>query len=706
MKKVAYLRSVLMPFLFQLQFTSLSAFWMLISLLMGLSYAFVLYQKKSDLSPATSRIFFILRTFAVALIAFLLFAPVIRTEKKSVEKPLIFILLDNSASIEISKPANFETRKYQNDISSLVKDFDEDYEVKTLSFGKSVQTNARLSFKEKTTDIDAAFKHINENYLNRNIGAVILASDGIYNEGGNPQYEAGKIKSPVYTIALGDTIPKKDLIIANVNYNNLVYLGNDFQIEVDIEAFQSKGNISQLSVYSKEGKLYEKPVSILNNNFRLTVPITLSAKQKGMQKFTVNLSPATGELSKENNSYAFFVEVVDGKQNVYILANSAHPDISALKQGIESNKNYEVKSGFITDFNRSDIEKSNLLILHQLPSANTLNADLREMIERKNCWFILGDQSNVNTFSAAQNLLKITTNGVNQEVFAKLNEEFYEFTLSEITQEKLKNLPPLLAPFGNYTIQSDASALLYQQIGRLGTDKPLLIFSKGDNNKIGILCGEGIWRWRLEDFKKNNSHQATDELLSKTAQYLSSRETQKKFRVYPAKNSFDESEHILLNAELYNNSYELVNTPEVSISLKNNTGRSYSFLFSKTESSYVLDAGILPYGEYSFKATTQLGQEKHSASGKFVISHQLNELRQTTANHQILNNLSQQSKGELIYPSEISDLAEKVKKNELVKAISYENRRYEDLVNVRLLFFVILALLSTEWFLRKRNGEL
>ena len=703
---MAYLRLVLMPFLFQLQFTSFALLWMLASLLIGLGYAFLLYKKKSELSQPINRTLFTLRTIVVAAIAFLLFAPLIRTEKKSIEKPLIFVLLDNSASIKVSKPSNFDTKKYEEGISDLIKEFNDDYEVKTLNFGKTAQANTSLTFEEKSTNITSAFKHINDNYLNRNIGAIILATDGIYNDGGNPQYEAEKIKSPVYAIALGDTIPKKDLVIANVNYNNLVYLGNDFQIEIDIEAYQSRGNNSRLSINSNNGKLLEKPIPVTTNEFRRTVPVILPARKKGIQKFTVNLSSVPGELSNENNTYTFFVEVIDGKQKVYILANSAHPDISAIKQSIESNKNFEVNTGFINEFKQADVEKSNLLILHQLPSANTLNADFRKLIERKNCWYILGDQGNVNTFSSSQNLLEIATNGVNQESFASLNNEFYEFTISEVTKEKLKTFPPLLTPFGNYTVKTDASILLQQQIGKISTDKPLLLFSKGNDTKTAVLCGEGIWRWRMEDFKNHNSHIATDELISKTAQYLSNREVQKKFRVYPAKNNFDESEHIVLNAELYNNSYELVNTPDVSIALKNGAGKSYSYLFSKTRNSYTLNAGTLPYGEYIFKASTRLGQEKHFAEGRFVISHQLTELRQTTANHQLLYNLAEQSNGEVISPFEISGLAEKVKKNELVKAISYENRRYEDLVNIKLLFFIILAFLSFEWFLRKRNGEL
>jgi hypothetical protein len=188
-------------------------------------------------------------------------------------------------------------------------------------------------------------------------------------------------------------------------------------------------------------------------------------------------------------------------------------------------------------------------------------------------------------------------------------------------------------------------------------------------------------------------------------QYLSSRDDKRKFRVYPAKNSFDENERVLLNAELYNDAYELLNTPDVSISLKNRDGESYSFLFSRSGNAYTLDAGILPAGEYSFDANTRLGTKAYKAAGQFLIRQQQAEFQQTRANHQLLFALAEQNGGSMIFPNQLSRLPELIKANENVKTIVYEDRKYEDAINYKIIFFLILALLSVEWFSRKRNGE-
>ena len=59
----------------------------------------------------------------------------------------------------------------------------------------------------------------------------------------------------------------------------------------------------------------------------------------------------------------------------------------------------------------------------------------------------------------------------------------------------------------------------------------------------------------------------------------------------------------------------------------------------------------------------------------------------------------------MIYPSDLKNLADKIKKNELIKTVTYEDKKYEDLISLKIIFFLILALLSAEWFLRKREGQ-
>jgi len=60
----------------------------------------------------------------------------------------------------------------------------------------------------------------------------------------------------------------------------------------------------------------------------------------------------------------------------------------------------------------------------------------------------------------------------------------------------------------------------------------------------------------------------------------------------------------------------------------------------------------------------------------------------------------------MLFPAQLDELPALIKANEQVKSIFYENPKYSELIDLKLLFFIILALLSLEWLSRKRNGEI
>jgi len=695
-----------MPFLLKIQFTTHSFFWLLGCLGLGIAYAFVLYGNPVNLKNSLKRLLFVTRAILISLIAFLLVAPMVKTTKERLEKPLIILALDNSSSILNSKASNFNVKGYVSQIEDLEKNLSADFEIKTFYFDSRLKEGLNTTFDGKQTDISAVFKQINDQFSNRNIGAIILASDGIYNRGGNPQYESKKLPAPIYTIALGDTIAKRDLLIANVNYNEIAYLDTDFEIEISLEAFQSKGSASLLTVSSNSGLIFSKPISINSNEFRQSFKVNLPANRLGLQQFKIQVSKLKNEWTLENNSQSIFIDVINAKKQILILADAPHPDIAALRQSLENNKNYAVKVVFAGDFKVSDSRDADLIILHQLPSKTNRAEDILRQISNKSRLFILGAQSDIPAFVSAQSILGISSSGLMQEALANFKSDFYAFTLSDANKLKIRNFSPLSTPFGTYSVRGPSTVLMNQQIGKTATDRPLLVFAEENGLRTGILTGEGLWRWRLEDFQENSNHDATNELIQKTVQYLVSRDDKRKFRVYSPKNTFDENESVILNAELYNDAFELVNTADVNITLKNNSGKSYSYLFSRTSNAYQLKAGILPSGEYSYQAKTSLGKSSYQVVGQFIITAQQLELKQSVANHQLLYVMATQNGGKMVFPDQVGTIPDLIKANETVKTIAFEDRSYEELISIKALFFLILSLLTLEWFVRKRNAEL
>jgi hypothetical protein len=680
----------------------------LLCLLLGAAYAFILYRNDSalnELHPWLKRTMTGLRFLLISLLAFLLLTPLIKTISREKEKPVVIIAQDNSSSIVIGKDSAFYRNEYRSKMNALIDQLQKKYEVKTVSWGDRVTDEMDYSFNEKQTDFSGMMNELDVRYANRNVGAIIVASDGLYNRGGNPALSQGLMKVPVYTVALGDTSLQKDILIGKINFNKVVYLGNSFPVEVNIDARQCSGATSTFTVKEDSSVLFTKTVSISGNKFNSMIPVFLEAKKKGMHHYQLELSAISGEVTTVNNKKDIFIEVLESKQKILLLAASPHPDLAALKLSIENSENFEVTVSMLDRFD-GRLNDFDVVVMHQLPSATKNASDIISKLKSSNIpvFYILGSESNLNVFNSLETGINISGSlNKSNEVQPVLNENFSLFTISNQTADALHIFPPLHVPFGEYKTTANDYVLLSQQIGSVSTGKPLLLLNESGASKTAVLCGEGIWRWWLTDYNAIGNFDAFNELMTKIIQYLIVHENKGHFRII-SKNNFPENEQLSFDAEVTNQNYELINTPEINMTITNSEKKTFPFTFSKTEHAYTLNAGYFPAGNYRYKATVKEGEKVYNSEGEFSVSALQVEQSETVADHQLLYALSHKTGGELFYPNQLDELAKALDQRDDIKTISYSHYKLEDLINLKWVFFLLLLLVSVEWFLRKRSG--
>jgi hypothetical protein len=677
-------------------------------LLAGAAYAFLLYYRENnlyDISKQLRFLLFISRFITISILAFLLLGPLLKSWTKSVEKPLIIIAQDNSSSLLANADSLFYKSAYINKLKLLQEELQAKFDIKQLVFGETVREYENITYSDKQTDISAFIKETEMRYANRNIGAIIIASDGIYNKGLNPLYQPYKFKAPVYTIALGDTADKKDILLSKIYYNKLAYLGNTFPVEILSEVNKCNGCSYQLSVKKNGQQLFSKSLTADREQFFNTTTIQLEAKEKGLQRYSIILSRVEGEVTYENNQQDIFIDVLDSRQKVLILTSAPHPDIAAIKSAISQNQNYEVESYITNDF-KKNIKEYGLVIFYQLPDIagnglNNIEAAQKALIPTL---FFTGLNVSYAQFNKLQNGIVINAMpGKSNEVQAIRNKNFTLFSGNESYSSVYAQFPALTVPFGNIKYSNAFTPLFFQKIGMVETDEPLALFNAQSEPKTGVVLAEGWWRWRLANFARYQNHDAYNEWIQKAVQFLSVKQDKSKFRVF-IKNLFQENDPLEIEAELYNDAFELFNEPDVSISIIDANKKRYPFTFSKTEKSYRLNAGYLPVGDYSYEASVKVGDKLLKQSGTFSIAAVIVEQLQTKANHQLLNSLSQKNGGKLFYPNQFDDLKNELLNRDDILPVAYSEQKLNELINIKWIFFIILALLSLEWFIRKRFG--
>jgi hypothetical protein len=689
--------------------TEYSLWWIILIIIISILFSFLLYKNDDSFSDVKKYTIILLKAlrFSLAFILlFLLLKPLLKNTEKTIEKPIIAFLQDNSGSILLNNDSTDIRTNYLNNISKLSKDLGDDYDFVFYKFGKNINKTDSFNFDETETNIAKAISETNKLYSNRNIGAVIIASDGIYNDGSNPLFTDYSLEAPIYALTLGDTSVKKDIAIENIINNDIAYKGNFFAVKVFVSCKKLKNKTAKISILNS-GKIIDyQNVKIDNDDCKKEINFRIEAKEKGIKRYTVVVDSIQGETNIENNRKDFVVEIIESKKKVLILANSPHPDISAIQKSLESSLLYDVDYKLAKE-NITNLKDYNLVIFHQLPSKKYDVANLIKELDNYNTalFFILGAQTDINKFNKINLGLNINTRPNSyEETTALFNEKFTIFNLSDGFKDFSENLTPLISNFGDFKLNKQSEVLLYQKIKNIETQKPLMVFTENVGKKYCVVSGEGIWRWRILDFYNNSSFDYFDEIINKTVQYLSLNVKNQPF-IVENKVQYKSDENIYIIAKLYNKNLELINSPEISFTLNNSEGDVFNYTFEKYYDYYRINLGKLAIGDYKFSAKTSIGEEKFSKESMFSVIKSNNESLNTIANFDLLNKLSEKYSGKAYSYKNLKDLENEIKSNKNISSTAYYQSYLSDLINNIWIFIVLVLLVSFEWFYRKYLGS-
>ena len=111
-------------------------------------------------------------------------------------------------------------------------------------------------------------------------------------------------------------------------------------------------------------------------------------------------------------------------------------------------------------------------------------------------------------------------------------------------------------------VDPSAEIVLFQRIGQIKKNDPLLFFTQGSKVKNGVIYGEGIWRWRLNDFIRHQNHDVFNEFIGKITNYLMVKNQGMGLRVQMPKRITTEEE-LVVTASFYNASMEPITQPKI-----------------------------------------------------------------------------------------------------------------------------------------------
>ena len=675
---------------------------------MGAGYAALLYAGRVPWSRAVNYALAGLRFVVVSFLCFLLLLPFIKTTTTRTEAPTVVLAIDNSQSISLftPKPALGQLTAGLPGLAATLRE--KGFRVETRTLTQPSAAPDSLRFTAGRTDLNQLLADSREANAGRNLAAVVLASDGLVNQGQEPQFS--EFNFPIFGVALGDTVAKKDLRLTDLGYNRVAFSGNKFPLEAEIGYAGYAGGAATVEVREGGRVLASRRVALPASGRRVRTTFQLTAPAPGKRRYEVRVLPQAGEFTLLNNERTAFIEVVKGKLRVLLAGAAPHPDLKALRAAILANNNFDLTLAVAGVGSPLPATASfDVAVLHQLPARGGLGQELlaRVRAARVPVLYVLGAQSDYPAYNQLLTGLSVQPRGAQTDEVTPLpNPGFARFPLDEESQRRFAQYPPVPVPFGDFRLGGGAEAALWQRVGRLPTQKPLLVFggAAGTGPRAATLLAENTWQWRLSEAIAHDDHpEAYDRLIGRTLQLLTQNANKKRLDVYPTQEVFGTQEDVTLSTETYNAVFERIYDQKITLTLTDSAEKTRPVTFTNAADGAPLHLGPLPAGRYRYQARATLGGQPQQASGEVLVQNQPLEAQESKADHRLLAQLSRRSGGRLYYPAQLAKLAQDIEKANFKPVLTSEED-LKDLINLKWLFFALLALLAAEWTTRKYQG--
>ena len=218
------------------------------------------------------------------------------------------------------------------------------------------------------------------------------------------------------------------------------------------------------------------------------------------------------------------------------------------------------------------------------------------------------------------------------------------------------------------------------------------------------MLGEGLWRWKLNEFDRTENSAAFDEVFGKLIQYLSTTEDKRKFRSYPIQQEFSDTESVVFESQAYNSIFEPIYGNSITLELTNEQGKKLNYSYTTSPGNSRYQIGGLKEGVYRYRARTTLDQRPEEVRGEFAVVKRQTELQNLTADFDLLKALSANTAGKFYRASNIEALKTELQKAE-AKTVIHSEERYDTLINLKWVFVLLVMLATIEWTLRKYLGS-
>jgi uncharacterized membrane protein len=702
-----------------------------------------------------------LRLLAFALIvAFLTNPTVLLQTLQKLPIPLA-VLVDNSESMSLPVANAGDGGRLQQGkdvllrgnrplLETLARDFD----LRLYGFAEHAHAIHRdelasMPSDGRATDITQSLLDVQQEYRDTPLASMVVMSDGIVTAGsiGVEDMRPGGI--PVVTIGLGDPERYRDIQIAAVEAPNFAFLHSSVDIEVTVKSWGYKGQIIPL-VLKQEGRILStSSLSLDADRATRRVTFTMTPKEVGRYRLSVETPVQVGESLHTNNHRDFQLQVRRDKIRVLVVSGRPSWNYRFMRRALKSDPSIDLISFIIlrtpTDVvNVPDDQLSlipfptNRLFTEELGNFDLLIFDnfsyllyfpmlylenVRKFVVEGGAFAMFGgDQSfDMGGFANTpiEEILPITLERLGQgyvygRVKMELTPEGLQHPITKLasntedTQRIWQEMPPLRGFNRARRPKPEAVTLGVTADGQFDRLPLMATMQYGEGRTLAFLSDQ-LWRWNFEMVGTQGGNHHYLNMVHHMVRWLVKEPTLRPVQLFSDKDSYQLGEAVALRVKVLDHDFSPASGAVLNLVVHAPHGPSIRVDTLPTDEPGEFQAALKAehLGAFRVEVDARL-PDKHLGQDVLIyeVTSSTAESLHGAPDHETLRQLASGSGGRFFAASEVNaDFAE-VLRDILKRDLQYKivEERALHLRHTPSAFLILVGLFGIEWLLRRRAG--
>ena len=708
-----------------------------------------------------------LRMLAVATCLLVCLQPRLEFGQVSIVPNTVAVLVDASRSMNVAPPDRGPTRAQRADalIAAAAPTFAaweaSGHKVEVYGFGEGLTPASRTQLpapKAEATRIGEALSELRTRFGGRDLGAVVLISDGIdTGRIGRGPLDADTRKSiealaaPVHTVFVGEK-ELRDLSVATVLADDFAFVRTPVKLEAVIRQNGLGGRMIEVSLL-RDGRVIDaKAVVLRDDSPEERVVFEFVPDHPGNHVFEIKTPVLTGEALDSNNSQVFTLKVIRDRVRVLHVCGRPSWNERFLRSMLRLDPNVDLVSFFIlrTDTDEMTLGSDEMSLIpfpykeifdEQLRSFDLLIFDnfnfkpywvepylpgVREYIEGGGALAMIGGDlsfaSGAYGESALHDVLPVELAGVPHDGPGALSTDTFKprltsegrthpvtsLSLDEHTNEsRWAELPPLSGINRVAGLRPGARALLVHptQKGSDGKPAPVLATADVGKGRTLALLTDSAWAWGFQAAGVGDDGRAFQRFWESAIRWLVRDPALSQLRMDLDKVEYRRGQAVSLRVRTLRADFTPAVAVDVALDLRTadaaTTDKPLRTLKVTTngEGESHVELGEIDPGAYRLVARAVLGSRPVEEQVTLVVRPEGHELDDVIARSEILREIAQASGGEFRDGSFGKPSVNPPRK------VRVGSLRTIEVWSNPLLFLLAIGLLVVEWTLRRRHGH-